>query len=230
MGNNVAIIAAAGQGKRMGSKENKQYLPLLDRPILAHTLQAFQKHPHIHGIIVIAAPHEVYYCQEEIIKTFGFTKVLKVVAGGKERQDSIFRGLQELSQDCELVVVHDGARPLITPDIIDQALEAAALTGGAVVAVPVKDTIKRVDELGVIQETLVRSELWSIQTPQVFKKNLLIEAYENAFAQGIYGTDDASLVERLGEKIKVVKGSYENIKITTPEDMELAAIYLRGRC
>ena len=224
----VALIAAAGQGSRMGSKINKQYLSLLDKPVLAHTLQVFEEHPAIHGIIIIAAATEVEFCRQEIVKAYQLSKVMKIVAGGKERQDSIYRGIEELPDSCQLVVVHDGARPLITPDIISQSIETAQRAGAAIVAVPVKDTIKTVEK-GVVQATLDRSQLWSVQTPQVFKKDILQKAYQDAFGRGFYGTDDASLVELLGVDIQVVPGSYENIKITTPEDIVLGSAFLRGR-
>lgn len=225
----VVLIAAAGQGKRMGSKLNKQYLPLLDKPVLAHTLQVFQQHPLVDGIIIIAAKDEVDYCKKEVAEAFGFNKVVNVVAGGQERQDSIYRGLQSLPEECDLVVVHDGARPLITPQTITEAIKEAQLSKASVVAVPVKDTIKQVDTEGFVKSTLNRAELFSIQTPQVFKKEIILRAYEEAFDKEVYGTDDASLVELLGIRVKVVRGSYENIKITTTEDIELALGFLRGR-
>lgn len=225
----VALIAAAGQGKRMGSELNKQYLPLMGKPVLAHTLQVFQEHPLIDSIIVIATKEEMDFCQKEVVEAFGFNKVRQVVAGGQERQDSVYRGLQSLPEECDLVVVHDGARPLVTPQIITESLKEAQLSKASVVAVPVKDTIKQVDNLGFVEKTLNRGSLFSIQTPQVFKKEVIFKAYEEAYRKGVSGTDDASLVELLGIRVKVVKGSYENIKITTPEDIELALSFIRGR-
>jgi 2-C-methyl-D-erythritol 4-phosphate cytidylyltransferase len=225
----VALIAAAGQGKRMGSKLNKQYLPLLGKPVLAHTLEVFQQHPLIDDIIVIATKDEVEFCKKEVVEAFDFNKVSQIVAGGQERQDSIYRGLQSLPEECDLVVVHDGARPLVTPQILTEAIKEAQLSKASVVAVPVKDTIKQVNREGFVEKTLNRAELVSVQTPQVFKKEIILKAYEEAFKKGIYGTDDASLVELWGIKVKVVMGSYENIKITTPEDIELALSLIRGR-
>ena len=213
----------------MGSKLNKQYLPLLGKPVLAHTLEVFQQHPLIDDIIVIATKDEVEFCKKEVVEAFDFNKVSQIVAGGQERQDSIYRGLQSLPEECDLVVVHDGARPLVTPQILTEAIKEAQLSKASVVAVPVKDTIKQVNREGFVEKTLNRAELVSVQTPQVFKKEIILKAYEEAFKKGIYGTDDASLVELWGIKVKVVMGSYENIKITTPEDIELALSLIRGR-
>lgn len=164
-----------------------------------------------------------------MVEAFDFNKVSQIVAGGQERQDSIYRGLQSLPEECDLVVVHDGARPLVTPQILTEAIKEAQLSKASVVAVPVKDTIKQVNREGFVEKTLNRAELVSVQTPQVFKKEIILKAYEEAFKKGIYGTDDASLVELWGIKVKVVMGSYENIKITTPEDIELALSLIRGR-
>lgn len=225
----IALIAAAGQGRRMGAELNKQYLPLLDRPVLAHTLRVFEEHPLIDALVVVVAQDEVKLCQKEVVQAFGFNKVLKIVVGGAERQDSVYQGLISLPEECEMVVVHDGARPLITPQIISDVIKDAQSSKASLVAVPVKDTIKKVDPEGYVAETLKREELFSAQTPQVFSKDLLLWAYRKALAQGVIATDDASLVERLGVRVGVVLGSYENIKLTTPEDLELALGFLRRR-
>lgn len=224
----VAVVVAAGRGKRMGAEINKQYLNFIDKPILAHTLEVFEKHSLIDGMIIVTHRDEVSFCYEKVIMPFRFKKVITVVAGGKERQDSVYQGLTVLPPQCELVVVHDGARPLITPDIITEAVTSGQKEGAVIVAVPVKDTIKKVANEFVTQ-TVSREELWTVQTPQVFKKELILEAYKNAFNQGIYGTDDASLVEILGKRVKVVPGSYENLKITTPEDLDIGEAILARR-
>lgn len=229
MFNTTAIITAAGQGKRMAANINKQYLKLLDKPVLAYTLEVFENHPYIESVIVVAKEEEIQICIDQIIKPYHFQKVTKVVAGGKERQDSVWEGIKVLPAECELVVVHDGARPLITPEIITNTYGVAIKEGAAIAAVPVKDTIKRVSFENDVQETIPREELWSIQTPQIFKKELLVAAYEWAYKQGFYGTDDASLVELLGKKVKVVMGSYDNIKITTPEDLVIGSSVLQRR-
>jgi len=225
----IAIILAAGQGKRMRTKVNKQYLYMLDKPVLAHTLQVFENHPCIDGVIVVAKADEIDFCFKEVVIPYKLTKVIKVVSGGKERQDSVYQGLQELPNECTLVVVHDGARPLVTHGIISKAINMAQDTGACIAAVPVKDTITRVNNKEIVLDTLPRDELWSAQTPQIFKKELLMEAYIKAKNDGVYGTDDAFLVERLGVEVRVVLGSYENIKITTPEDMEIGCSTLRRR-
>lgn len=225
---NVAIIVAAGQGSRMGTKINKQYLKLLDKPVLAHTIEVFEHHPLVDGIIVVTRQEEINLCYEEVIFPYNFQKVIKVIAGGKERQDLVYQGLKALPCECELVVVHDGARPLITPKIIETAILEGSKEGAAIVAVPVKDTIKRQRE-GYVCETIPREEIWAVQTPQVFSKKIIIEAYEVAYNHGYYGTDDASLVERIGKQVKIVRGSYDNIKITTPEDLDIGGSILRRR-
>lgn len=224
----VAIIVAAGQGSRMGTKINKQYLHLLNKPVLAHTVDVFERHSLIEGIIIVTRQDEINLCNEEVIIPYNFRKVIKVVAGGKERQDSVYEGLKALPTQCELVVVHDGARPLITPNLIDEVLIAGRKEGAALVAVPVKDTIKR-ESGGFVSETIPRQEIWAVQTPQIFTKKIILEAYQEAYNQGFYGTDDASLVERLGKKVKIVPGSYENIKITTPEDLDIGKAIIARR-
>lgn len=225
----TAIILAAGQGKRMVADTNKQYLLLAGQPVLAHTLAVFENCAAIDRCIVVAKAEECEYCRREIVEAGGFCKVIAVVAGGAERQDSVYQGLLALPEDCRFVAVHDGARPLITAEVITRALTEVTEDCGAVVGVPVKDTIKRADEAGIVIETPPRATLWSVQTPQIFERRQLSEAYRQALADGFYGTDDASLVERQGAMVKMVLGSYENIKLTTPEDMLLAENILHGR-
>jgi 2-C-methyl-D-erythritol 4-phosphate cytidylyltransferase len=225
----TAVIPAAGQGRRMKAETNKQYLPLAGVPLVVHTLQVFQKEPLIDEICLVVAPEEVFWCQEKIVNHYGFSKVRTVLAGGKERQDSVYRGLQALPEDCQWVAVHDGARPLLIDHILQQTIREAWEHDAAVAAVPVKDTIKVATANGLVRTTLNRQSLWSVQTPQVFNRHLLQKAYEIAFKEKYYGTDDASLVERLGFNVKLVTGDYENLKITTPEDLELAEVILARR-
>jgi 2-C-methyl-D-erythritol 4-phosphate cytidylyltransferase len=220
----VALIPCAGQGKRMGASVHKPYLEVRGRPLLTYTLDVFQKHPLIDGIVLVVESDAVRYCNEEIVKKYNFSKVQSVVPGGEERQDSVFCGLSCLDNDTDFIVVHDGARPLITEDIITRALKTATAKGAAVVGVRVKDTIKVVDTDLSIGATPARHTLWQIQTPQIFKRKLLVQAYEQAISEGWTGTDDASFVERLGEKVYIVEGEYTNIKITTPDDL----IYLNA--
>jgi len=224
----VALIPCAGQGKRMGAGVSKPYLEVYGRPLLAYTLETFQKHPLIEGIILVVEAGAVSYCCEEIVDKYGFTKVKSVVVGGKERQDSVMCGLAYLDKDTEWIAVHDGARPLISGDIITRALHTAFEADAAVVGVRVKDTIKVVGQDLTIIETPDRHKLWQIQTPQIFRRQLLERAYIQAAQEGWLGTDDASFVERLGQKIRMVEGEYLNIKITTPDDLIYFKAMLKG--
>lgn len=224
-----AIIPAAGQSRRMGLGTNKQFLILKGKPVLAYTLMAFEKCLAVQEIIIVAAPGEEVYCREEVVEKYSFSKVSQVVVGGRERQDSVYQGILALSQDTEVVIVHDGARPFLTTELINRSIEHCLVTGAAIVAVPVKDTIKIVSKEQIVENTPPRHTLWSVQTPQTFRYSLLKEAYEQAISQGFLGTDDASLVERMGGPVKVVDGSYENIKITTPEDLIIGGAILERR-
>lgn len=222
----VAIIPSAGLGRRMGSLK-KNFLRLLGRPVLAHTLAAFESSPSIDGIIIAVAPSDVDICRSGIVERFGLRKIIDVIEGGAERQDSVANGLIR-AEGFDITVVHDGARPLITTEIIEAVVKAAVLEGAAIAAVPVKDTIKEAAD-GKIKRTIDRASLVSVQTPQAFRTAILRRAFEKARSDGFYGTDESSLVERLGEEVAVVRGSYENIKITTPEDMAFAESVLRAR-
>lgn len=224
-----AIIPAAGQGKRMGVGQNKVYLTLGNETILTSTLKIFDRLEVVEELIVVVRPEEVETCLEQILLPGMFQKPYKVVAGGKERQDSVKAGLAVLSNTTDFVLIHDGARPLVTEELLKNALEAAVEHGTAVLAVPVKDTIKVVQSNGFVDQTLERSTLRSVQTPQIFRRELICQAYDRAAETGLVGTDDASLVEALGEPVQLVPGSYENIKITTPEDLLLAESILRRR-
>lgn len=217
------VIAAAGKGTRMGLDRNKQYIELLGKPVLARTIQTFEDCALIGEIIVVANMAEVGYCRENITDRYGFKKVRCVVAGGATRQQSVFNGLKHVSPDCGIVLIHDGARPFIDDASIKACVEAAAECGAAIAAVPVKDTIKRADADGFVDETVDRSSLWSIQTPQAFRYQLIAEAHRRAEEEGFEGTDDAVLAERSGLKVRLVMSSYYNIKITTREDLAIAA-------
>ncbi len=225
----AAIIVSAGKGNRMNSKITKQYLILEDRPIIAHTLKAFDTCPAIDEIILVVPPGDVDYCRNNIVKRYGFKKVKSIVEGGPKRQHSVQNGLECLGRDIDIVVVHDGVRPLVTHDIIADSIEQAYRYGCSVAAVEVKDAIKISDEKGFVISTLDRSTLRAMQTPQTFKKQVILEAYEYAKKNGIYGTDDATLAEYAGFKVKLIKGDYENIKITTPEDMIMATAVINAR-
>ncbi|MGE5614281.1 MAG: 2-C-methyl-D-erythritol 4-phosphate cytidylyltransferase [Bacillota bacterium] len=218
------VIAAAGKGSRMGMKENKQYIEVSGKPVLARTIQKFEDCCRINDIKVVVNETDVEFCKENIIRRFGFRKVSEVVPGGPLRQQSVYNGLKRLPADCGIVLIHDGARPFIDTQDIINCIDAVEEYGAAVVAVPAKDTIKRSDTEGFVAETLDRSSLWYVQTPQGFKYGLIIEAHRKACEDGFTGTDDSVLVERLGHKVRVVRGSCLNIKITTKEDLLFAGL------
>ncbi len=225
----TALIPAAGVGRRMGKSVAKQFLPLGDRPLLAHTLLAFERAPEIDEIIPILSKEDMESCLREIIERYVISKVRTLVVGGRERQDSVMNGLLKLGQDASIVVVHDGVRPFVTPDMIRESVTLARNGECVAVGVPVKDTVKEVDARGMVRQTLDRSRLWAIQTPQTFPVAVLKRAYEECCRQHVYGTDDAMLVERTGGRVRVIMGSYENIKITTPGDLILAEEILKRR-
>lgn len=216
------IIAAAGMSNRMGSKINKQFIAIGGKPILAHTIEKFEKCRYIDEIILVAKEEEIEYCRKEIVKKYRFNKVSNIIRGGKERQDSVYNGILALNEKSDIVLTHDGARPFVKIENIEDGIKGTIEHGACVIGVPVTDTIKVVGENKTIDSTPQRSLLWAAQTPQCFLKDLLIKGYENAIDDGFVGTDDSSIVERIGYDVKMVMGSYENIKITTPEDIILA--------
>ena len=212
----TAIVLAAGQGKRMHSKIQKQFLEIGGKPVLYYSLHCFQESPLIS------------YCEQEIVKKYGFSKVRKVTAGGKERYDSVYAGLL-CCQDTDYVYIHDGARPFITEEMVQRGYEAVKRTNACVMGMPSKDTVKLADSSGYIKETPDRKIVWNIQTPQIFSYDLIRGAYESIRKKDMTGvTDDAMVVEQeTGTKILLVEGSYQNIKITTPEDLAIAEAFLR---
>lgn len=219
------IIPAAGKGKRMGHSFNKQYLRLKERPILYHTLAVFQGMEDVLELIVVIPKEEFEICREQVLRPAAFLDV-KLVAGGKERQDSVFNALKAVDKRAELVCIHDGARPLVKKEHVIKVLREAQNHGASCLGVPVKDTIKTVDALGNIINTPEREKLWIAQTPQVFHKNIIMTAYEKAKDEKLTATDDCSLVESSGNPVRMVAGDYTNIKITTPDDLTLAASFL----
>ena len=224
-----ALIVAAGRGNRMGAKKGKPYLMLAGNPILAHTLSEFERCALIDETLLIVAKNDIELSRVSIVETFKFTKVSKIIVGGLKRQDSVWEGLKALKNDSELVMVHDGVRPFVSQKVLEKSIHETFNCGATITAVPVKDTIKMVSERKEVLETLDRDKVWMVQTPQTFRLDILIMAFEKAFKDGFYGTDDASLVERIGVKVKVIPGSYENIKITTPEDLILGEAILQRR-
>lgn len=201
-------------------------MDLAGKPLLARTLQVFEDCPLVDGYILVVGSGEEANCRGLATRE-SFRKLLSVVTGGAERQDSVYYGLSALPSGTSQVVIHDGARPLLTEEDLVKVIEASYRCGAATLAVPVKDTVKMADTDGWVKETLARELLWLIQTPQVFEYGLIVEAYEKARATGFTATDDASLVEAVGERVKLVKGSYSNIKITTPEDLLFAELLLK---
>lgn len=212
----------------MESSTPKQYLDLGGRPILAQTLQVFEECPSVDGVYLIVPPEQMDTVQKDIVEKYRFQKVHKVVRGGKMRQQSVWNGLRAIRTQCAIVVVHDGVRPFISRKLIEQSIKEAEKSGAAVVAVLAKDTIKRAAK-GKKVQTLPREEIWLAQTPQTFQFPLLMKAYQKAHQEDFLGTDDASLVERLGHPITLITGDYTNIKITTPEDLLVAEALLTGR-
>lgn len=223
-----ALIPASGPGKRLNSRTRKAFVPLLGRPLITHTLEQFERCPIVHDIVLVVSEQDVSLART-ITDRFNFSKVRSIVQGGCERQDSVRNGLRAISSQTEIVVIHDGARPLVTQDIIESCFNAARETGAAIAAVPVIDTIKRSCDDQVVECTLDRTRLWNVQTPQAFKRDVIEHAYQQAYAEGFFGTDDASLVERIGLPVKLVRGSYENIKVTTPTDLVVAEAILTKR-
>lgn len=226
----AAIIVAGGSGKRMGMTIKKQYIVLNNKEVLAHAIAPFDECEMIGEIILVVAEDEIQKVKKEIVEKYGFKKVKQIVAGGTERQDSVYNGLLATSSDTRYVMIHDGARPFIKEKIITKALELTKEKEATVVAVPVKDTIKIVDnKKKVIVETPNRSNLWSIQTPQSFSKELLLNAYKYAKVNNVIVTDDSMLVEAYGKPVFIVEGDYTNIKITTPEDLVIGEALLKGK-
>lgn len=213
-----AVVPAAGLGRRMGGETPKLFLDLAGKPVLVWTLEALQSASRIDGIVLVASPSGIEYCRTEIVRRFGLRKVTDVVPGGADRQGSVRAGLEAVRGRADVVVVHDGARPLVSPALVDATVDRCDRTSGVIAAVPVRDTLK-VSEEGRVSATLDRSRLWAAQTPQTFPFDLLFEAHLRAEAEGFRGTDEASLVERLGGKVLLLEGSYDNLKVTTPEDL-----------
>lgn len=230
MVNNLrVVIAAAGKGSRMKSFTNKQYMPLNLRPVLSYSLDFFEKIDIVEKIVVVCGASELEYCQHEIIERFQYKKVSALLPGGRERQDSVWRGLQKLGEDTDLVAVHDGARPLLSSAVFLRLVNEAEKWGAAIPGIISKDTLKSVDRDGFVRQTLDRSSVYAIQTPQIFKYAELLTAYREAYEDDFQGTDDASLFEHYIGRVKVVEGDYNNLKITTPEDLITAEALLKCR-
>ena len=225
---NGVVIVAAGTGSRMNMGINKQFIKLEGKEVIVYTIEKFYNNPNIDDIVVVVKESEAEFFKKEIIEKYNFENI-KIAYGGKERQDSVYNGLKLLDEKCDVVLIHDGARPFVSNKTIDTCIEEAKEHKAIVVGVPVKDTIKVIDDSNNIVDTPNRSVLWAVQTPQTFDYNILLNAYEDAFESGFYGTDDAMLVERIGHKVKMVEGSYNNIKITTKEDLNIGSQILNSK-
>ncbi|AZB41229.1 2-C-methyl-D-erythritol 4-phosphate cytidylyltransferase [Bacillus sp. FJAT-42376] len=223
--NYEVVIPAAGQGKRMNAGMNKQFIELEGKPVIAHTLAVFEEDPACSGIILVINEAERGEFMN-MIQRFSFSKVKKIASGGAERQESVYNGLKYASEP--IVFIHDGARPFIEYPVLQDLAAAAEREGAATLAVPVKDTIKRVEH-GEVLETVERSSLWAVQTPQAFRLSAILHAHDAAERDHYQGTDDASLIERLGQKVHVITGTYANLKLTTPEDLLIADAILKQR-
>lgn len=230
----TAIVLAAGQGKRMQSNIQKQYMLLEEKPILYYCLKTFQD-SFIDQIVLVVGADEQEYCQKEIVEKYGFDKVAAVAEGGKERYHSVANGIKAITWENDIVFIHDGARPFVTEEILKRAYDEVKESHACVVGMPVKDTVKIVDNNRKVVNTPNRADVWQIQTPQVFEMPLITDAYDKLIQQedallkqNVMITDDAMVVEYFSNvSIKLVEGSYQNIKITTPEDLDIAKTFLR---
>lgn len=228
MRKNIAIILAAGQGKRMKTKVNKQFLTLAGKPVLYHTIKAFSDNENVDDIIVLCAEENIDYCRKHIIEKYDFKKVKALVKGGKERQDSVYNGLKSIDT-CDIVLIHDGARPFVTEKIINDGIENAKKYGACTCGVKSKDTIKIKDKEGFAKETLNRENTFIVQTPQCFKYDIILHCHEELKKTKFEVTDDAMIVEKFNKKVYLYEGSYLNIKLTTPEDMIVGENILKNK-
>lgn len=225
----TVIIPAAGHGKRMKNDVSKQYIEIDGKPIVAYTLEKFQNSKCIDEIILVVGEDEVGYVEKYIKNRYEFSKITNIVIGGKERQDSVYEGLKSMSEDTDIVLIHDAVRPLISLEAIEKIVEETVKLKACIFGVKVKDTIKVVDEWGNVVDTPDRNQLYAIQTPQAFEKTLICEAYKKGIREGFRATDDSMFVEKYSEiKVKVVEGNYANIKITTPEDFQIVKESMRS--
>ncbi|HVP37105.1 MAG TPA: 2-C-methyl-D-erythritol 4-phosphate cytidylyltransferase [Terriglobales bacterium] len=216
-----AIIAAGGRGERMGGELPKQFIQIKRKPLLAYTLEKFEKSDLINEIVLVVPDEYVGLASYQVVDVFDFRKIRKIISGGKERQDSVHKALLSLPANTDIVTIHDGVRPFVSEEKIVKSIEMCQQDKAVILALLINETVKRVDDRIVIT-TLDREKLWVAQTPQTFEYKLIMEAYKKAEKDSFIGTDDSSLVERLGIKVKILEGDHDNIKITTPEDLVLA--------
>jgi 2-C-methyl-D-erythritol 4-phosphate cytidylyltransferase len=223
-----AIIVAAGKSKRIKDKLPKQFIKIGGKPVLTHTLESFERCEEVDEIILVVSEDWLTYCSTEVVDKYEFKKIKRVISGGEKRQDSVYKALLAVPKNTAIVIIHDGVRPLINPSKITESIKMCKECQAVILAVPIKETVKRVED-GSVHTTLNRERLWTAQTPQTFDYETLLDAFEKAKKDGFTGTDDASLVERIGIKVKIIEGDYDNIKITTPEDLILAEEILKKR-
>ena len=224
----TAIIVAAGIGKRMGLDISKQFLKINNKHIIVYTLEKFANVDEVDEIILVTKADFINYCNEKILKNYTINKPIRIVEGGKERQESVFKGLMSIEDKNSIVLIHDGVRPFVEENDIFRTIESAWGQGTGVLGVPAKDTIKICNNDNIVESTPDRSKVWYIQTPQTFKYDLIYKAHESASNEGFLGTDDAMLAERMGIPVKIIEGSYNNIKITTIEDITISKIILEN--
>ncbi|MDD2553763.1 MAG: 2-C-methyl-D-erythritol 4-phosphate cytidylyltransferase [Desulfotomaculaceae bacterium] len=224
----AAIVPAAGSGTRMGMNTKKQFLALAGTPLVGYALKAMETSPAVQEIVIVVSPGEEGYCRSAVVDKLGLNKIAAIVPGGKERQDSVYNGLLALSPDTDIVIVHDGVRPCFSLDTLAAVIAAAQTHGAATCAVPAKDTVKLANEDNFVTRTLPRNHTWLVQTPQAFRYELIMEAHRRARDDNLLATDDTTLVEYLGGRVKIVMGSYKNIKITTPEDLDMAMAIIKA--
>jgi 2-C-methyl-D-erythritol 4-phosphate cytidylyltransferase len=225
----AALIPAAGRGQRMGRQVEKQFVPLMGKPLLAHTLARFEATPGIDRIVVIVPAGRETFCSQEIIEAEGFQKVACIVAGAETRQGSVTAGFHYVDEQVDVVVIHDGARPFVSPSLIQASIELAFQHGSATVGIPESDTLKHVSSAGTVIETVDRRNLWRAQTPQAFRRSILQRALAYAEKHNIDATDEAALVESLASPVHIIPGSIWNFKVTTPDDFLLAELLLAQR-
>jgi 2-C-methyl-D-erythritol 4-phosphate cytidylyltransferase len=227
MGGVAAIIVAGGKGVRMKTETPKQYLMILGVPLLIHTVKAFEKSSLVDSICLVVPEYDMRFCQNALLDGVTLKKLLTIAAGGTHRQESVYNGLKALNPLPEIVLIHDGVRPLVTAEQIDTCVRSAKKTGACILAIPAEDTLKKVSVSKAIFSTVDRDAIWLAQTPQAFRFDKILEAHEQSRHDGYFGTDDASLLERLGEPVSIVRGSRFNIKVTTPEDLLLAECIMK---
>ncbi|MBS3809937.1 MAG: 2-C-methyl-D-erythritol 4-phosphate cytidylyltransferase [Desulfobacterales bacterium] len=222
-----AVIVAAGRGERMQSPVAKQFLEIGGVPVLVRTLRVFARHPWISEIMLVVAHEDISLCRTMILPEFGEETAVRITEGGLLRQDSVYKGLLAVGDTEKIVVIHDGVRPFVSRDLISECIEGAEQSGACIAGMPVSDTLKRVECGNMVSETLPRERIWTAQTPQAFRYDLIKSAFDMAIAEGFTGTDDAFMLERTGRPVRIIEGSWRNIKITTPGDLELAGQLLK---